>query len=133
LRLLNDGDLVHRRIVSDVAAKSDDVGDLGERRCRHDFDWRPFELCADRAQLERVFDQRSVGRLLGDDERLEWIRNLHRQNGRPDFRHGVRGKRFATPHDAIVRRDAIVLRGPRLDRVAGAKVFDLEVDVEQIS
>jgi len=42
------------------------------------------------------------------------------------------GKRFAAPYDAIVRRDAIVLRGTRLDRFAGAKIFDLEVDVEQI-
>ena len=133
LRLLHDrelGSIVGS--LADEALKADDIANVGERRRRHDLDRRPLDLRANRAQLERVFDERPVGRLIGDDEGLEGIRNQRRQRRRPDLGDGVRRETLVAPQNAIVRRDAIVLRGPPLDRVAGAKLLDVEVDVEQL-
>jgi hypothetical protein len=60
------------------------------------------------------------------------VRDSHRQRRGPDLCHGVRRECVATPHDAIVRRDAISLSWSSVDHLAGAELFDLEVDVEQI-
>ena len=38
----------------------------------------PSSCARDGAKLERVLDERAVGRLIGDDERLEGIRNRRR-------------------------------------------------------
>src|ERR1051326_463484 len=99
---------------------------------RRHLDRRPFDLSADRAKLERILDERTVRRLIGDDQRLERIWNWRRQLCCPDLGHGMRGERCVAPNNAIVGRHPIVLCRASVDRIAGAELLEREADVEQL-
>src|SRR5262249_47845093 len=96
-----------------------------------DLDRRALDLRAGRTQLERVLDERAVGRLIGDDERLEGIRNQRRKRRRPNVGDRVRRKPLVAPEHPIVARDAIVLRRVAFNGGGSAEFLDLERDVEQ--
>jgi hypothetical protein len=70
--------------------------------------------------------------LVGDDERLERIRNRRRELGRPQFRDGVGGERLIAPEHAVIGGHAIVLRRMSVDGIARAELLELEVDVEEL-